>query len=94
MIRHVFTRAQLYDLVWADPKAIEERCEKLLTEAKRWRRAADLRAMVGPAVGSPKTQIEGFEVWSAWALAEANAVDPLVSGRLELMLIAPFEPEG
>lgn len=78
----------------AHAKSIEERRERLLGEVKRWRRAADLRAMVAAAAGSPKAQMEGIDAWSAWALAEADAVDPLANGRLDLTLIGSFDPEG
>lgn len=55
----------------------------LLRDAARWRKAADIRAYVQAvraALRDP-SEIGAFEAWSAWALAEADRLDPLASGR-------------
>jgi len=74
-------------------RAQEERREKLIGEAKRWRQAAGIRAMVAAAEEGPQASSEGFTAWRDWALAEAAALDPVAAGRLDLTLLAPFNPD-
>jgi hypothetical protein len=57
--------------------------DALLTDAVAWRNAETVRAFVA-AAGSAMTGgavTHGFESWARWALAEANRLDPISSGR-------------
>lgn len=67
-------------------QAEKERIERLLNEASALRQAADIRAYVeavraeNAAADNPLPQ-EKVEAWAAWALAEADRIDPVRSGR-------------
>lgn len=55
---------------------------RLMADAQALRRAADIRAYVaavGIQVGSENNDV--WAVWSAWALAQADRIDPVASGR-------------
>lgn len=54
----------------------------LLTEAENWRKAAEIRAYVAARASSVgTTPPENFRAWQEWALAEADKLDPTVSGH-------------
>lgn len=55
----------------------------LFTQARDWRRAQDIRAFVKEVLDDPvRAEDDNLHRWSAWALAEADALDPLRSGSL------------
>ena len=64
--------------------AIEQaKRDELLEDAKAWKDAAMIRSYVA-AVRSISPGTEGasnFESWTRWALAEADRLDPITSGR-------------
>jgi hypothetical protein len=49
----------------------------------RWRKAADIRTYVEAVRVALRdaAEVEAFNAWSAWALAEAARLDPIDSGR-------------
>jgi hypothetical protein len=60
-----------------------ERREKLIAEALAWRRASDIRAYVHARLERSKAITEDsvpsvVETWMAWALSEADRIDPLL----------------
>ena len=67
-------------------KAQKERVERLLSEALSLQQAADIRAYVeavratNSSASDPLPQ-EKIETWATWALAEADRIDPIHSGR-------------
>lgn len=67
-------------------KAQKERVERLLNEASALRHAGEIRAYVeavrtANASASDPLRQEEIEVWATWALAEADRIDPVRSGR-------------
>jgi hypothetical protein len=67
-------------------KAQRERLERLLNEASALRKAGEIRAYVeavrgASALASDRLSPERLEVWIAWALDEADRIDPIRSGR-------------
>jgi hypothetical protein len=67
-------------------KAQKERVERLLSDASALRQAADIRTYVETvlalnASASDPLPLEKVEAWAAWALAEADRIDPIRSGR-------------
>jgi hypothetical protein len=54
------------------------RREALWAEAAAWRRAADLRSYVQLVVAREPNE----SAWASWALAEADRVDPVVTGSI------------
>jgi hypothetical protein len=70
--------------------AIEKaKLETLLREADGWHKANQVRAYVAAARRAPRGGDPSFEAWAAWALQEADRLDPLVSG---LAAEAPVQP--
>jgi len=67
-------------------QAQKERVERLLNEAAALRQADEIRAYVeavraaNAAASEPLPPAE-IEAWAAWALAEADRIDPIRSGR-------------
>lgn len=61
-----------------------ERRELLFAQAQAWRSAQDIRAFVGDVLAGRGSDDGGdgggFVDWSAWALAEADAIDPVKRG--------------
>jgi hypothetical protein len=55
----------------------------LVRDALSWRRAADIRSYVEAvrAARHEPSRNESLDMWSSWALAEADKLDPIVSGR-------------
>jgi hypothetical protein len=54
----------------------------LIRDADGWRNAADIRAYIEAARQAIGDQAgaQAFEAWPRWALAEADKLDPLISG--------------
>jgi hypothetical protein len=65
--------------------ALRAKTDALLADAAAWRAAADIRLYV-EAVRAASNSAEVFEAWSAWALAEADKLDPIASGRVPVEL--------
>lgn len=67
-------------------KAQKERVERLLSDASALRQATDIRTYVKTvlalnASASDPLPLEKVEAWAAWALVEADRIDPIRSGR-------------
>ena len=60
-------------------KAAKKRLHGLLSEAARWRRAADIRAYVNAVLQQVRPTNE-ISTWAEWARAEADRIDPLTNG--------------
>ena len=65
-------------------KAEKARIDRLLGEAAAFRQAAEIRAYVedvrrANSASSEPVAEEELEAWCAWALAEANRIDPVLS---------------
>lgn len=73
----------------------KERVHRLLTQAASLRQANDIRAYVEAALaavvgrGAP-VDAEALDRWSAWALAEADRIDPVIS-RAFLAEVGPAD---
>lgn len=64
----------------------QARIDRLLGEAADFRRANDIRAYVHSVQqalrnGSPEHSADELAEWSRWALAQADRIDPVLSGR-------------
>lgn len=59
--------------------------DRLVAQASRRQQAEAVRAYVLAADGSPTAEAGDYASWRAWALAEADALDPLLDGS------APFD---
>lgn len=68
----------------------EAQTAALLQAAARWRQAQDLRAYIAAAGRSPAASEAGFGAWRAWALGQAEALDPLSGNGPDLALLPPF----
>lgn len=64
---------------------------RLVDQAERHRRAAALRGYVAAADSSPAAGAEGYAAWRTWALAEADAMDPLLDGSAPFEQLPPIE---
>lgn len=65
----------------------QKRVEGLLEDAVAFRRARDIRAYVEEAraanLNAPEpTSSQDMDAWSGWALAQANRIDPVITGAL------------
>jgi hypothetical protein len=66
-------------------KEQKERVDRLLSEAAALRQAAEIRSYVdavriaNASASDPRPQRE-IDAWAAWALAEADRIDPVLSG--------------
>lgn len=61
------------------------RRERLLSQARDWRKARDIRGFVSDVlteVGEDPDDDDALAEWRAWALAEADALNPLTRGDL------------
>lgn len=65
--------------------------QKLLAQAGRRAQAEAVRAYVAAADASAAAQGEDYAGWRAWALAEADALDPLKDGSTPFKRLAPIE---
>jgi len=69
--------------------------EHLFAQAHAWRTARDIRGFVGEVLARPPVQpASETEAWAAWALAEADALDPVASGDLRPPPEAPAPPSS
>ncbi|MPZ49067.1 MAG: hypothetical protein GEU75_07155 [Dehalococcoidia bacterium] len=64
----------------------QARIDNLLAEAQQFRLAADIRAYVSAACQADFEAVrpiekETIESWAAWAIAEADRIDPVLSGK-------------
>lgn len=59
----------------------QAKIDGLLRDAGAWRDAANIRAYVDAARQSADGNMTVFDDWAQWALAEADRIDPMVSGR-------------
>jgi|SRR5579883_1559408 len=63
----------------------QARIDRLLKDAAAFQQANAIRQYVNALrtlqANSPMTSIEEFDRWSAWALAQADRIDPAVGGR-------------
>lgn len=65
-------------------KRREEARDRLITDAKQLRQADAIRSLVAAARRELNADSIEFARWQCWALTEANALDPVQSGRLKL----------
>jgi hypothetical protein len=67
--------------------------DALLADAIAWREADTIRAYVAAArsAAAGKGDIGTFDEWTRWALAEANRLDPISSGRVSVAWSAQAE---
>lgn len=77
----------------------EKRLADLRESGKLLRRAAEIRALVaevGAAVGRDGVAVTEAQLdhWRAWALAEADRLDPVLSGQVLSHLVVPALDEG
>ncbi len=63
-------------------KEEQERRDFLFSQARDWRTAKDIRGFVADILATRPTSMSEGEVkdWSDWALAEADAIDPVIKG--------------
>lgn len=54
--------------------------QKLLSEARRYSQAQEIRAYVEAASDAVGAGLDGLEEWRSWALAQADAIDPVLGG--------------
>jgi hypothetical protein len=59
----------------------QAKIDGLLRDAGAWRDAANIRTYVDAARQSAGRNVAAFDDWAQWALAEADRIDPMVSGR-------------
>lgn len=64
-----------------------DRRNQLIAEAVAWRQASDIRAYIEAQLVRRKASAEGearteLETWAAWALAEADRIDPLLRNTI------------
>jgi hypothetical protein len=74
----------------AELKRQQERRRRLFVQTRNWKQSADVRAFVAAVRKHDKAQLHtaDVEAWAAWALAEADALDPL-SASLSDLLVPP-----
>jgi hypothetical protein len=65
--------------------------DRLVAQAGRRQQAEAIRAYVLAADGSPAAQAEDYAGWRVWALAEADALDPLLEGSAPFDRLPPLE---
>lgn len=77
----------------AQLKREQARRQRLFVQARNWKQAADVRAFVTAVRAHYEAQRHAadLDAWAAWALAEADALDPLSAPLSDLL--APLEPD-
>lgn len=65
--------------------------DRLVAQAARWRQAEAIRTYVLAADSSPAAKAQDYSDWRAWALAEADALDPLLDGSAPFDRLPPIE---
>lgn len=74
------------------------RVDRLSSDASAYRQAIDIRAYVGTVransaqKGNP-VSADALEAWAEWALAQADRIDPVRSGRFVESMQDPEEPD-
>lgn len=81
-----------------EKKAAEEKkqIDRLLTDAAARRQADEIRAYVAAVRDSNRSRGSAgsdLENWCTWALSEADRIDPIVSGKVDMNLLNP-DSEG
>lgn len=67
--------------------------DALLSQARDWRAAADLRAFVA-SVRSATAATSDIKAWAAWALGVADALDPLLNEAFTRTGLGRFDTRG
>ncbi len=64
--------------------AEQAKIDALCSDVDNWRNAANIRIYVAAVLQAPIgiTDHQSLEIWSQWALAEADRLDPVTSGRI------------
>lgn len=65
--------------------------ERLVDQAERHQKAAAVRAYVQAAEASPAAAAKAYAGWRDWALAAADALDPLLDGSAPFERLPPIE---
>lgn len=65
--------------------------KRLLDQAERHRQAETIRAYIAATDASPLEGSQDYAGWRAWALAEADALDPLLDGSAPFDRLPPIE---
>jgi hypothetical protein len=68
--------------------ALRHRLER---QADRYAKAQAVRACVAAADASPAAQHHDYAAWREWALAQADAIDPLSDGSIPFSRLPPIE---
>lgn len=90
---------------WATARAAEQRAEayrqaqtglveRLTKQAERHGQVEAIRAFITAADGSPVADAADYAGWRAWALAQAEAMDPLPDGSAPFARLAPLAEWG
>ena len=68
-------------------RAEEARLQRLLSLTQRWKQAAEIREFVRAVRRHPDANQapESLDRWAAWALSEADWMDPMASPLSELL---------
>lgn len=72
-------------------EAAEAQRERLFAQAERHRRAEAVRTYIAAADASDLAAGDDYAAWRAWALAEADATDPLLDGSAPFSRLPPIE---
>lgn len=64
---------------------------RLVAQAERHSQAQAIRAYVAAADGSPVAAGDDYAGWRTWALAQAEAIDPLLDGSAPFARLPPIE---
>lgn len=75
----------LQDFAWSAP--MRERLERLRASGELLRQSVDLRALIGRVrdavrAGSIEVDDAALRAWEEWASAEADRLDPILSGQI------------
>lgn len=68
--------------------------ERLVEQAERCRQVEAIRAFIVAADGSPAVDAADYARWRAWALAQAEAMDPLRDGSVPFARLPPLSEWG
>lgn len=79
----------------AELKRQQERRQRLFVQTRNWKQAADVREFVAAALqhADARRYPEVLEAWARWALAEANALDPLSGSGADQLFDAIGDPD-
>lgn len=85
--REVLRRREEAERRERERRLAEEKARRdhLFGQAGAWRAAEDLRGFVAAVLSTPQPAArDDVQRWAKWALAEADALDPITSGNLSL----------